>query len=176
MITFDALKKKESSVAVIDVPGDTHTSPARYMEELGPLPDGALLERPAAPPPTLEQARVAKIEAIDADTSAAILSGFDYTVDDQILHFSYDAHDQQNFADTANAATLSMMGVPGIPESVTWNGWEITRDAEGRETGKALVRLVLTPESFLKLYMAGALAHKATQMEIGGRSRKRGDT
>jgi hypothetical protein len=34
------------------LPGDTHTSPARYTEDLGPLPDGALLEQPAAPPPT----------------------------------------------------------------------------------------------------------------------------
>jgi hypothetical protein len=57
------------------LPGDTHTSPARYMEDLGPLPDGALLEQPAAPPPTPEEiaaARkaeiLARLAAIDADS------------------------------------------------------------------------------------------------------------
>jgi hypothetical protein len=37
------------------LPGDTHASPARYMDALGPLPDGAMLERPAPPPPTPEE-------------------------------------------------------------------------------------------------------------------------
>jgi hypothetical protein len=37
------------------LPEDDHTSPPRYMETPGPLPEGALLERPAAPPPTPEE-------------------------------------------------------------------------------------------------------------------------
>lgn len=37
------------------LPGDTHETPARMMKKVGPLPDGALLERPAKPEPTTEQ-------------------------------------------------------------------------------------------------------------------------
>jgi hypothetical protein len=135
------------------------------IKDYGPLPEGW---SDTPPPPTLEEARAAKIAAIDAETSAAILAGFDYAIDGRTLHFSYDTHDQQNFADTANAATLAMMGVPGVPGSVTWNGWEIKKDAAGKETARSLVRLSLTPETFLALYMGGALTHKGTQMEIGG--------
>ncbi|MCC8193899.1 MAG: hypothetical protein LIP28_04560 [Deltaproteobacteria bacterium] len=122
----------------------------------------------AAAPDPLVEARARKIAAIDAETSAAILAGFDHPVHGQILHFSYDALDQQNFADSANAAALAKMGVPGVPESVTWNGWKIEKDEEGREVSRSLVRLTLAPDEFLALYMGGALAHKAAQMETGG--------
>ena len=122
----------------------------------------------AVVPLNLEEVRAAKIGQIDAETSAAILAGFEYEVEEDSLHFSYDAHDQQNFADTANAATLALMQVPGIPESVTWNGWDITQDGEGKEVARALVRLTFSPNEFLGFYVAGALAHKAVQMETGG--------
>lgn len=123
---------------------------------------------PSEPPqPTLEEARSTKIIEIDAETSAAICAGFDYSIDGQMLHFSYDTIDQQNFADTANASTLAKLGVPGIPNSITWNGWQATQDASGAEQ-RSLVRLTLTPDSFLTLYMDGALRHKAIQMENGG--------
>ena len=130
--------------------------------------ENARLEAEANRPPTLEEAKVSKIIQIDAEISATILAGFDYTVDGQILHFSYDTNDQQNFADTANASTFAKMGIPGVPETVTWNGWNIEKGADGKELSRALVRLTLTPDSFLALYMGGALTHKATQMEIGG--------
>lgn len=130
--------------------------------------EARLREEEAGRPPTLEEARAAKLAAIDRETSAAILVGFDFGVDGRTLHFSYDGHDQQNFADTANAATLARLGLPGLPPSVTWNGWEIMRDEEGRELSRSLVRLSFDPDSFLALYLAGALAHKATQMEAGG--------
>lgn len=126
------------------------------MTAFGPLPEGF------SDTPPLETARADKLARIDAETSAAILAGFDYEIDGQVLHFSYDSNDQQNFADTANASLLSKMGVPGVPASVTWNGWKI--DGETR----TLARLTLTPDAFLALYMGGALTHKATQMEIGG--------
>lgn len=96
---------------------------------------------------------------IDAETSAAILAGFEYEVDGQRLHFSYDAFDQQNFADTANACLLQKSGVPGLPESVTWNAY--------RANGE-LVQLTLSADAFLALYTAGALAHKAACMTAGG--------
>ncbi len=142
------------------VGGKPHT-----IKEYGPYPDGWST---TPPPPTLEEARAAKLEVIDAETSAAILSGFAYTVDAgnglESLHFSYDSFDQQNFADTANACIMVQSGVPDLPQSVTWNAY---RDHTA-ESGGELVRLTLGPADFLALYIGGALAHKATQMEIGG--------
>lgn len=149
--------------------GDDYTSPSRYMDTLGPLPDGAVMERPEKPAPTLEEVKTDAVKKVDNATSAAILAGFDYDTDlgtgvIETLHFSYDSFDQQNFADSANVATLAVSGTPGLPESVTWNAyrdWTV-------ETGGELVRLTLTPATFLELYTVGALAHKSTQMEIGG--------
>lgn len=149
--------------------GDSYTSPPRYMDSLGPLPEGAVTERPAKPAPTLEEAKTDAVKKVDNATSAAILAGFDYETDlgtgvIETLHFSYDSFDQQNFADSANVATLATSGVEGLPASVTWNAYRNwTTESDGE-----LVRLTLTPATFLKLYTAGALTHKATQMEIGG--------
>ncbi len=112
----------------------------------------------------IESAKALKIAAIDADTSAAILAGFDYEIEGESLHFSYDSFDQQNFADSANVATLAMSGVEGLPTEVTWNAYRNWTAAGGE-----LVRLNLNPQQFLTLYTAGALVHKATQMEVGGR-------
>lgn len=135
--------------------GDDWRSSARYMEELGPLPDGAVTEQPEKPAPTLEE----RAAAIDAETSAAILAGFDYEVNGETLHFSYDTFDQQNFADTASACLLSKSGAQGIPEAVTWNAYR---------AGGEMVRLTLTADEFMALYVGGALAHKAAKMENGG--------
>lgn len=96
---------------------------------------------------------------IDAETSAAILAGFDYTVNGESLHFSYDSWDQQNFADTANACLLAKSGAQGLPDTVTWNAY--------RANGE-LVQLPLSADAFLMLYTAGALAHKAACMAAGG--------
>ncbi len=40
------------------LPEDTHETPARYMTELGALPDGALLEQPENPAPTAAELAV----------------------------------------------------------------------------------------------------------------------
>lgn len=151
------------------LPGDTWQSPERYIEELGPLPGGAVTTRPEKPAPSLSEAKANAVAMIDRSTSAAITAGFDYEMDPgtgtaETLHFSYDSFDQQNFADTANVATLALSGVKGLPTSVTWNAYRnYTID-----TGGELVRLTLEPSSFLELYTSGALSHKAMQMEIGG--------
>lgn len=149
--------------------GDDWQSPPRYTEELGPLPEGAVTERPEKPAPMLDEAKTDAVKKVDNATSAAILAGFDYEIDPgtgtaESLHFSYDTFDQQNFADSANVATLAMSGVEGLPTSVTWNAYRNWTT----ESGGELVRLTLTPTTFLELYTAGALTHKATQMEIGG--------
>ena len=114
----------------------------------------------------LLHAQAAKIVSIDAETAAAITAGFFYVVDGVTYHFSYDTFDQQNFADTANVALLSQMGGQGLPESVAWNAYKNWQDSKGD-----LVRLTFTAETFLALYTAGAVAHKAARMAEGG-SRK----
>lgn len=151
--------------------GDDYRSPERYMEDLGPLPAGAVTTRPEKPAPTLEEAKAAAVARIDRETSEAILAGFAYEIDPgtgsaETLHFSYDSFDQQNFADSANVALLSLSGpeARGLPASVTWNAYR----NYAPETGGELVRLTLDPAGFLELYTGGALAHKAAQMEIGG--------
>lgn len=109
---------------------------------------------------TLEEAKAAKLAEIDSHTSAAILAGFDYILNGESLHFSYDSFDQQNFADTANACLLAQSRAAGLPESVVWNAY--------RGQMRELVRLTLTAAQFLELYAAGALAHKAAKMAWGG--------
>lgn len=52
--------------------GDDWQSPAREMAALGPLPKGAVTERPFPPVPTLEEARAAKIMEIGTGYDAAM--------------------------------------------------------------------------------------------------------
>lgn len=152
----------EGSGTAYWMPEDTWESPARYMTELGPLPKGAVLVRPNKPK---ELVRKEALSRIDSATSATILAGFEYTIDNETLHFSYDSFDQQNFADTANGALLALQNIEGVPTSVTWNGYRNhTKEQKGE-----LVRLVLDVTKFLDLYVKGALAHKDTQMELGGK-------
>lgn len=109
-----------------------------------------------------------KIAQIDTETSAAILAGFECeatppdTGTPELLHFSYDEFDQQNFADAA----LSMQLVTtsgGIPTTTPWNAYRNhTADSKGD-----LVILQLTAETFLPIY-AAALNHKAAKMAEGG--------
>ena len=108
---------------------------------------------------SLEELKQNKINQIDKETSDSILAGFNYTINDQEYHFSYDLLDQQNFADTANMCQLALSGVEGLPSTVTWNSY--------LEDG-TLVQQEFDVQNFLKLYTAGAMIHKATKMEIGG--------
>lgn len=131
--------------------------------------DGSIIFTPP-PSPNLHKTKIDANARIDAATSRAITAGFDYELTPpggdapETLHFSYDAFDQQNFADSANVAALALSGVSGLPASVTWNAY---RDRNA-ENGGELVRLSLGPADFLALYTAGALAHKAARMEEGG--------
>lgn len=67
-----------------------------YIVERDAVDGERQFEIVAVPEPTLEELKIAKKAQIDAETSAAILSGFDYAVDGVTYHFSYDAFDQQN--------------------------------------------------------------------------------
>ena len=138
------------------LPEDTWMSSARYMKGLGPLPEGAVTVKPEK---SLEELKADKVIQIDSETSAAILAGFEYTIDGTSYHFSYDIFDQQNFSDTANMCQLALAGTPGLPSSVVWNSYLL----DG-----TLVQQTFDAQSFLALYTAGAMQHKATQMTIGG--------
>lgn len=117
---------------------------------------------------SLENVKARKLAAIDAETSAAILAGFECeatppdTGQPELLHFSYDEFDQQNFTDAA--LSMQLVATSGdIPTSTPWNAYRgHTADSKGE-----LVILNLTAETFLPIY-AAALNHKATQMAIGG--------
>ena len=109
--------------------------------------------------PTLEELKAAKKAWIDAETSAAIASGFDYAVGGVTYHFSYDTFDQQNFADTANVCLMKQSGMPGLPDSVTWNAYT---------PGGELERLTFDAPGFLALYAGGAMKHKNETMQRGG--------
>lgn len=124
----------------------------------GPQPEQEIWVEPHLTP---EQIIAQKRTAIDAETSAAILAGFDYAVNGQSYHFNYDSFDQQNFADTANACLLQKSGAEGLPATVVWNGYL----ANG-----TLVLLSLDADAFLALYMA-ALAHKKACMDAGSQKK-----
>ena len=110
--------------------------------------------------PSLDDLKSARKAHIDAETSAAILAGFDYPVDGVTYHFSYDAFDQQNFADTANVCIMKQSGAQGLPDSVMWNAYTVP-DGE-------LVRLTFDAPGFLALYADGAMKHKNGTMQRGG--------
>ena len=120
---------------------------------------GDFYEVVTIPNPTLAEIKARKLAAIDAETSAVILAGFYYTINGTSYHFSYDSFDQQNFSDTANMCQLALAGTPGLPTSVVWNSYL----PDG-----TLVQQTFDAQTFLALYTAGAMQHKATQMTIGG--------
>ncbi len=109
---------------------------------------------------SLNDLKTAKAARIDAETSAAIASGFDYAVGGVTYHFSYDTFDQQNFADTANVCLMKQSGMPGLPDSVTWNAYTVP--------GGELERLTFDASGFLALYAGGAMKHKNETMQRGG--------
>ena len=118
---------------------------------------------------SLENVKARKLSAIDAETSSAIMAGFECeatppdTGTPELLHFSYDSFDQQNFADAAVSMQLATASDGGIPTTTPWNAYRNhTADSKGE-----LVTLQLTAETFLPIY-AAALNHKAAQMAIGG--------
>lgn len=110
--------------------------------------------------PTLEELKIAKKARIDAETSAAIASGFDYAVGGVTYHFSYALDDQQNFSDAANVCIMKQAGMPGLPDSVMWNAYTVP-DNE-------LERLTFDAPGFLALYAGGAMKHKNETMQRGG--------
>lgn len=118
---------------------------------------------------SLPNVKARKLASIDAETTSAIFEGFECeatppdTNTPELLHFSYDELDQQNFADAAVSMQLAAASGGSIPTTTPWNAYRNhTADNKGD-----LVILQLTAETFVPIY-AAALNHKATQMAIGG--------
>lgn len=151
-----------------DMPYHVYPYAAEFAEEWDAVlayaeahPECVTEEKPYVPPvPTLDELKAAKATQIDAETSAAIASGFDYAVGGVTYHFSYDTFDQQNFADTANVCLMKQSGMPGLPESVTWNAYTVP--------GGELECLTFDASGFLALYAGGAMNHKNETMQRGG--------
>lgn len=150
---IDALPEGETSTVLSRASGPADADYLRRTLEFYGYPVGPELL-------TLDEAKVAKVAQIDAETSAAIIAGFDYSINGTPYHFSYDAFDQQNFVDTASMCQLALAGTPGLPSSVTWNSYTVP--------GGELVQQTFDAASFLTLYTAGAMAHKAAKMAEGG--------
>lgn len=134
---------------------DDWQSPPRAMEEIGPLPRGAATQPPARPALTPAEAKAVQLAAINEQTQAAILNGFDHEIQGEKLHFSYDCHDQQNFADMAHLCLQRQRD-----QVVQWKA--------RRDNGES-VCLELPADAFLELYMQGALRHKQAALAQGDR-------
>ena len=101
-----------------------------------------------------------KISQIDMETSSAITGGSSITRSGARSCASPTiALTSRTLPTRPTPASLVKSGLPGLPQSVTWNAYR----ADG-----TLVRLELTADEFLALYAGGALAHKAACMEQGG--------
>lgn len=170
----DHRQKRDTGGVVIEGTGtpywmeeDTYESQPRYMTTLGSLPDNALLTKPEKPIELLIKESRSKV---DSYTHGAIIRGFDYTINGEQLHFSYDIEDQQNFSDTYNAISMKkLMGVQNLPDTIEWNGW---RNYVSSESKGELVVLTLDADLFIELYTQGAFVHKQTFLEIGKQRKK----
>ena len=83
------------------LPGDAWNTPARYMTELGPLPEGALLEAPAKTDEELAAEELAQAKAERADA----VSKISVTVDGMV--FDGDEISQERMSRTITAAVAT---------------------------------------------------------------------
>lgn len=93
------------------LPGDAWNTPARYMTELGPLPEGAMLEAPAKTAEELATEELAQAKAERADAVSKIT----VTVDGMV--FDGDEISQERMSRTITAAMATGEDVSAI---TTW--------------------------------------------------------
>lgn len=101
----------EGSGTAYWVPGDTWDSPARYMAELGPLPEGAMLKAPEKPAEVLEAEALAFAKAERARSVASL------TVEVDGMVFDGDETAQERMARTVTAATATGAS---MDDTTTW--------------------------------------------------------
>ena len=93
------------------MPGDTWQTPARYMTELGRLPEDAMLEAPEKPAEVLAEEELAKAKTERAAAVAAL------TVEVDGMLFDGDEKAQERMARTVTAATATG---EGMDATTTW--------------------------------------------------------
>ena len=105
--SWDVLEDHRKKPSVPDsgtpywLPGDAWNTPARYMTELGPLPEGALLEAPAKTDEELAAEELAQAKAERADAVSRIT----VTVDGMV--FDGDETSQERMSRTITAAVAT---------------------------------------------------------------------
>ncbi len=112
-------------------------------------------------PPTLEEAKEAKIAEIDGIAAAKITAGFwyeDATLMEQPLHFSFGMDDQSNFNAAMNGANLYLISqVNGqravVPNSIDWNGYM-------DEAHMVIQALTFNAEQFIAFWGHAETIHK----------------
>ena len=92
---------EEDSGTAYWLPGDTWQTPARYLTELGPLPDGALLERPAKTAEEIAADTLATAKNVRAQAVSRIL----VTVDGMVFDGNEVAQERMARTITAAVAT-----------------------------------------------------------------------
>lgn len=93
------------------LPGDAWNTPARYMTELGPLPEGAMFEAPAK---TAEELATEELAQAKAERANAV-SKITVTVDDMV--FDGDEISQERMSRTITAAVATGEDMSAI---TTW--------------------------------------------------------
>jgi hypothetical protein len=93
------------------MPGDTWQAPARYMTELGKLPEGAMLKAPEKPAEVVAEEELAKAKAERARAVAAL------TVELDGMVFDGDEKAQERMARTVTAATATGAS---MDDTTTW--------------------------------------------------------
>lgn len=92
------------------LPDDTHESPARTMKEVGPLPDRALLERPAKPEPTVFE-KITEVQAPFLEQQALAKNDFVTAQIEGDAELEAEAQaDYQASVDAMKQATSEMTG------------------------------------------------------------------
>lgn len=105
------------------LPGDTHETPARMMKEVGPLPEGALLERPAK-----------AFDVAYADKMQEIINGADAVK--ATLSRKYSTLEEQTWPQQ-EAGARAILGLEADCKDETARA--ILKDAEGRTMAISLV-------------------------------------
>lgn len=101
----------EGSGTAYWMPGDTWQTPARYMMELGKLPEGAMLKAPEKPAEVAAQEELARAKAARAEAVAALAVEVDGMV------FDGDEKAQERMARTVTAATATGAS---MDDTTTW--------------------------------------------------------
>lgn len=113
------------------MPGDTWQTPARYMKELGRLPEGAMLERPEKP---LEVIEAEEMQAAKAERAATVAAS---TVEVDGMIFDADEESQNRLSRGICAALALGLG----PDQTT--EWTLADNSAAQVTVRQMAQALL---------------------------------